>query len=282
MSRFSENIQHATTTNNNSVTSQTASPPNSSLELPTNKVQRSTSQTHCQPTKSTTPFTNDNQFGSGPKRSTSGLLSIFKWFKKTEHKDVDTESSSSSNSSLSQIGADDDDETTPTFPLSRNHSGGSVASLYSTATVASFTFVPPGVYNPHGSGSVAEKLIAPGPETNTHKNRMKLLEKHRERDKNLTLRKKYRLFSSCETSAKVKSNSSEKKKVKKGGKEKNRDYSELSLPSFKVCQDNSELVLNNVNQPVKSKHRRTVSDSSKDKKAGAYCHVKGKFIKNYC
>lgn len=281
MSRFSENIQHATTTNinNNSVTtSQTASSPNSSLELPTSKVQRSTSQSHCQPTKSTTPFTNDNQFGSGPKRSTSGLLSIFKWFKKSnEHKDVDTESSSSSsNSSLSQIG-DDDDETTPTFPLSRNHSGGSVASLYSTATVASFTFVPPAVYNPHGSGSVAEKLIAPGPETNTHKNRMKLLEKHRERDKNLTLRKKYRLFS-CETSAKVKTNSSDKKKVKKGGKEKNRDYSELSLPSFKVCQDNSELVLNNVNQPVKSKHRRTVSDSSKDKKAGAYCHVKGKFI----
>lgn len=129
---------------------------------------------------------------------------------------------------------------------SHSSSCDSLTSLQSTGTVASFSYIPPSAYN----NKVSEKYINPGPETDTYKARLKQREKRRENDKNLTLRKKYNLFFSRDT---------------------------LKPPSVKE-EDNSRslpLMTRKTDEEEKM-HRRTASESSKIKRAGAYCHVKGK------
>ncbi|GJQ82784.1 hypothetical protein Trydic_g13487 [Trypoxylus dichotomus] len=169
-----------------------------------------------------------------PKRN-SGLLSFFKWFKQpgaSSRESVDT--SSSSSSSLTSSGSTD-----------------SVNSTYSTGTVASFSFITPDAYN---KNHITEKTIVSGPETDTYKARLKQREKFREKDKNITLRKKYNLFFHRDTLLKPNTNIVEEDNSK-------------SLPLMTKKSPNEE---------PERLHRRTASESSKIRKAGAYCHVKGK------
>lgn len=150
-------------------------------------------------------------------------------------------------------------------------SSSSCDSVFSTATTG-FAFVKPNYYRPYGDGSVPEKLIAEGPVTDSYRRRVKQRENSRELDRkfDLTLRRKYRLFdtinSQIDAETKYLNNS-----------ENNLKYSEYSLPNVKnktkIQVDES---LGESSGLPNKKHRRTVSDSSKDKKAGAYVHVKGK------
>lgn len=125
----------------------------------------------------------------------------------------------------------------------------SLNSIQSSGTVASFSYVPPGDY----TQQVSEKCIILGPETDTYKARLKQRDKRRENDKNLTLRKKYNLFFHRDT---------------------------LLKPSLKEEEENSKslplMPRNSMEQEEEKSHRRTNSESSKTKKAGAYLHVKGK------
>ncbi|KAJ3654035.1 hypothetical protein Zmor_013249 [Zophobas morio] len=125
----------------------------------------------------------------------------------------------------------------------------SLNSTHSSGTVASFSYVPPGDY----TNQVAEKCIVLGPETDTYKARLKQRDKRRENDKNVTLRKKYNLFFNRETLLKT---------VKKEDDENSKSLPLMTRPSM--------------DQEEEKAHRRTNSESSKTKKAGAYLHVKGK------
>lgn len=135
--------------------------------------------------------------------------------------------------------------------LQNSHSSScdSLTSLQSNGTVASFSFVHPSAYKQVPQ----EKYIFLGPETDTYKARLKQREKRRENDKNLTLRKKYNLFFNRETLLKPVPTLPEEDNSK-------------SLPLMTRKMEDSE----------EKKHRRTASESSKVKRAGAYCHVKGK------
>jgi hypothetical protein len=125
----------------------------------------------------------------------------------------------------------------------------SLNSVHSSGTVASFSYVPPSAY----TNQVAEKCIVPGPETDTYKARLKQRDKRRENDKNVTLRKKYNLFFNRDT-------------LLKSVKQED-DENSKSLPLMTRAS---------MDQEEEKAHRRTNSESSKTKKAGAYLHVKGK------
>ncbi|XP_025829856.1 uncharacterized protein LOC108736336 [Agrilus planipennis] len=180
------------------------------------------------------PTTVGQSPGYDPKTSkrSSGLFSFFKWFK----------SSPSRESSV------------PDLLSSSSSSCDSINSRISTGTAASFSFVPPKSYQ---SNILEKKSIALGPETDTYKARLKERDKRRERDKNLTLRKKYNLFFNRETLLKPKVEEEED--------------SSRSLPLM-----TRKKMLENSDDETSRLHRRTNSESSKLKKAGAYCHVKGK------
>lgn len=135
-------------------------------------------------------------------------------------------------------------ENPPDLVNSASSSCSSVESVFSTDTVASFNFVPACNYKPFGGAKQAEKLILPGPESGTYRARIAEREVRRESDKDLTLRSKYKLFKDPE------------------GGEGDRGR---SLPLMTKVEDNE-----------KGMHRRTASESSKHRKAGAYLHVKGK------
>lgn len=112
----------------------------------------------------------------------------------------------------------------------------------------------------------AEKLIALGPTTDTYRTRLKAHRAAIETDKklDLTLRTKYNIFDS-DTLLTTKSIHN--------SYTVHSQYSDLSLPQSSGTYNGA--TINHVFQRKKS-HRRTVSDSSKDRKAGAYVHVKGK------
>ncbi|GLV42308.1 ariadne 1 [Carabus blaptoides fortunei] len=130
----------------------------------------------------------------------------------------------------------------PDLVHSASSSCDSIESVFSTESVASFAFVPPNAYRPFGSASQPEKFILPGPETSTYRARLAQREVRRETDRNLTLRSKYNLYKGPDT---------------------DRGH---SLPLMRQSP------------PVvqKGMQRRTASESSKHRRAGAYCHVKGK------
>ncbi|KAF5282821.1 hypothetical protein FQR65_LT02818 [Abscondita terminalis] len=134
--------------------------------------------------------------------------------------------------------------------ISSSSSCDSLNSISSTGTIASFSFVPASDYK----ADVTQKNIVPGPETDTYKARLKQRDKRRENDKNLTLRKKYNLFFHRDTLLKTPSSNLQETDNSKS----------LPLMTRKTVEDEEKL------------HRRTNSESSKIKKAGAYCHVKGK------
>ncbi|KAF5297692.1 hypothetical protein FQA39_LY12023 [Lamprigera yunnana] len=137
-----------------------------------------------------------------------------------------------------------------TQELSSSSSCDSLNSISSTGTIASFSFVPPGDYKT----DVTQKNIAAGPETDTYRARLIQRDKSREHDKDLTLRKKYNLFFNRETLLKTPTTISQETDNSKS----------LPLMTRKTMDDEEKL------------QRRTNSESSKIKKSGAYCHVKGK------
>lgn len=130
----------------------------------------------------------------------------------------------------------------PDLVHSASSSCDSIESVFSTESVASFAFVPPNAYRPFGTASQPEKFILPGPETSTYRARLAQREVRRETDRNLTLRSKYNLYK---------------------GPEPDRGH---SLPLMRQSPPGVQ----------KGMHRRTASESSKHRRAGAYCHVKGK------
>ncbi|KAK4879568.1 hypothetical protein RN001_007714 [Aquatica leii] len=137
-----------------------------------------------------------------------------------------------------------------TQEISSSSSCDSLNSISSTGTIASFSFVPASDYKT----DVTQKNIVPGPETDTYRARLKQRDKRREHDKNLTLRKKYNLFFHRDTLLKPPPTNLQETDNSKS----------LPLMTRKTVDDEEKI------------HRRTNSESSKIKKAGAYCHVKGK------
>ncbi|XP_057671485.1 uncharacterized protein LOC130903410 [Diorhabda carinulata] len=184
------------------------------------------------------PDNTEQNLGCDPTTNTSkrnsGLFAFLKWFKpSTSRESIDTD-----------------------LQISHSSSCDSINSSHSVGTVASFSFIAPGDYK----NCVSEKCIALGPETDTYKARLKQRDKIRERDKdkNLTLRKKYNLFFNRDSLLKTKTKKVEIENSKS-----------LPLMTKAVMEETQE----GVNKVV---HRRTNSESSKIKKAGAYVHVKGK------
>lgn len=137
--------------------------------------------------------------------------------------------------------------------ISQSSSCDSLNSTHSAGTVASFSYVPPSAYKK----CVSEKCIVLEPETDTYRARLKQRDKRREHDKNLTLRKKYNLFFNRDTLLKTKQTQIIDEENSKS----------LPLMPRTTVMDTYEEV---------QVHRRTNSESSKVKKAGAYLHVKGK------
>ncbi|XP_045470586.1 uncharacterized protein LOC123677895 [Harmonia axyridis] len=166
---------------------------------------------------------------SRPSKRNSGLFSFFKWLKPSGSVSRESLNSDKTNNSSSCE---------------------SLSSVQSSGTVASFSFVDPSAY----SNNLTGKNIPQSPETDTYKARIKQRDHRREKDKNLTLRKKYNLFFSRDTILKNISTTDENTKS-------------LPLMTKPALKEESK---------EEGFHRRTNSDSSKVKKAGAYLHVKGK------
>uniref|UniRef100_A0A182K4J5 RanBP-type and C3HC4-type zinc finger-containing protein 1 n=1 Tax=Anopheles christyi TaxID=43041 RepID=A0A182K4J5_9DIPT len=170
----------------------------------------------------------------------------------------------------------------PVIDCSNLSKSSSCDSVLSTATNG-FAFVPPNCYeavlagaNPPAS---QRRTIQPGPYTDSYKRRCTELDRARELDRRyeLTLRKKYRLFASLRDSP-----AREQRDTPTLTRDSQRTmYADLSLPttggnkSITSTPVNGE-AQNNLADPASRRHRRTVSDSSKDRRAGAYVHVKGK------
>ncbi|KDR15364.1 RanBP-type and C3HC4-type zinc finger-containing protein 1 [Zootermopsis nevadensis] len=243
--------------------------------------------------------------GSRQEKTASGFFSFLRWFRKG--KDDNDNCEADENGEFIKGLADPTVPSSPQLIRTTSSSCGSIDTLFSTATVNSFAFVAPTSYRPFGTASQPEKQIAVGPDTDTYRHRLHQRDQIRELDRNLTLRKKYHLFGSGTL---VKSgvntpnpspvierknkdttdqeiqihnltpgsqNSTFGKKKRKAPDPPRAEFSDSLPNSLDKCRSKSKSMDNG--DPVavrKPRHRRTVSDSSKDRKAGAYCHVKGK------
>ena len=142
------------------------------------------------------------------------------------------------------------------YSASRNNS--SCDSIFSTAT-SSFAFVPTIDYLLQQPGG---KSITERPYTDSYHRRVKDRDHAREQDKkyNLTLRKKYQLYSDVELQRNHHNQASE------------------NATNYFTKYSNTNKSIESINHTANNKlrHRRSTSDSSKDKKSGAYMHVKGK------
>ncbi|PSN51276.1 hypothetical protein C0J52_05312 [Blattella germanica] len=250
------------------------------------------------------------------EKTASGFFSFLRWFRKG--KDDEDDEFEDARNGESVVGL-----TTATAPSSpefiRNISSscGSIDTIFSTATVSSFAFVAPTAYRPFGSASQPEKRIAAGPDTDTYRNRLLQRDRIRELDRNLTLKKKYRLFGSettlksglftpdsspaverkiinrsDDTSQAVATGSNPGSRNSTFGRKKRKapdppdvpkqKFNDNSLPNTlekhngNNNSNNSSMENGEPSAVKKTRHRRTVSESAKDKKAGAYCHVRGK------
>lgn len=88
----------------------------------------------------------------------------------------------------------------------------------------------------------------------------------------LALRRKYQLYAES-SDAETNNNHSNTLRAKNYLEVGNRGYQDSSLPAARKINLPDSVKLHDLNA---TKHRRTSSDSSKDKTAGAYVHVKGK------
>lgn len=253
--------------------------------------------------KSIFPANTDS--GSRREKTASGFFSFLRWFRRGKDGNDNCEEVRSGDFAKGVSG-----QTVPSLPeliRSTSSSCGSIDTLFSTATVNSFAFVAPSSYRPFGSASQPDKRIAVGPDTDTYKDRLHQRDQFRELDRNLTLRKKYNLFGSgtlvrsgvitpnpsplverkdkdapdqvisTHSLTPESRNSTFGKKKRKAPDPPRADFSDSLPNSLDKCRSKSKSMDNG--DPVavrKPRHRRTVSDSAKDKRAGAYCHVKGK------
>lgn len=234
----------------------------------------------------------------GSRRDRNSIFSIFRWFKKEARSDDFDEFAPSA---------------PPSPQLIRGYSSscGSVDTLFSTATANSFAFVHPALYRPFGAANAPEKRILAAPETDTYRNRLRQRDRIRELDRNLTLKKKYHLFGSGTLHRSVDDvNSSrgfynlnttldflkgdsqlENKNLTLGRKKRKappppapvleEKPKETLIPiNLDYNKENSQVngvsSLSSVPDKVvlRPRHRRTVSDSAKDR--NSFVHVKGK------
>ncbi|XP_014256597.1 uncharacterized protein LOC106670617 [Cimex lectularius] len=208
---------------------------------------------------------NSSKSASSRRDRSSGIFSIFKWFKKDKSLDSD----------------DFDSPPLPGSPILARKNGsicGSIDTLFSTATVTSFAFVPPSYYKPFGAANQPEIRIALGPDTNTYKNRIKERDELRRFDNKISLREKYKLYASGTLPRSVdrineirdgppsdsESKSSSIRKKKRKAPPPPLTQSENSLPDAQ----------NKENNPLRH-HRRALSEPEAAKYIKA-CHVKGK------
>ncbi|KAG5675163.1 hypothetical protein PVAND_005089 [Polypedilum vanderplanki] len=147
-------------------------------------------------------------------------------------------------------------------------------SVFSTAS--SFAFVPPIKYLLNRNHKQIDRQILDNSYTESYHKRVRAREHARENDRNneVTLRRKYHLYD--ESDHETNNNISYEQNY---NQRNNLRYQDLSLPNTKrYSQESNNLPdsakLEDLN--VASKHRRTSSDSSKDKRAGAFVHVKHK------
>uniref|UniRef100_A0A182Y9X3 RanBP-type and C3HC4-type zinc finger-containing protein 1 n=1 Tax=Anopheles stephensi TaxID=30069 RepID=A0A182Y9X3_ANOST len=152
-------------------------------------------------------------------------------------------------------------------------------SILSTATNG-FAFVPPNCYEAviaKGNPDI-RRTIQPGPYTDSYKRRCSERDRARELDRKyeLTLRKKYRLFASLRESP-----VRDQRDATLTRDNQRTVYADLSLPAASGTKTSASGAVESGADRQESgaadrRHRRTVSDSSKDRRAGAYVHVKGK------
>ncbi|CAO1302874.1 unnamed protein product [Diamesa serratosioi] len=222
-----------------------------------------------------------SQQPSAQRSSNSSFQSFFRWFKKDERKQYNgqSEDTQDPNDIISTVqdfennldppnaqefeGYESSDTLSPPsspklgYSASRNNS--SCDSIFSTAT-SSFAFVPAIDYLLQQQGGKSKESTGTDrPYTDSYHRRLKDRDHAREQDRkyNLTLRKKYKLYTDVEL----------QKNDKQASGYDNNLFNKYSNNSTEL-----------INQTVHNKlrHRRSTSDSSKDKKSGAYIHVKGK------
>lgn len=179
----------------------------------------------------------------GQRPRSAGFRSFLSWFKKVENLQRHEEEVQSSESS--------------------SESSEENNSSSSTATVASFSFLPANKYKPYGEASQPEKFFSPGPYTETYHKLILERNKRRHLDKNISLRKKYSLYSSGTISSKI--DRSENVSKSEQNEPTNVMYDTFSLPTF------SKLKIDSLNE---FNDRKTASLSSRNVKTGT--HVKGK------
>lgn len=245
--------------------------------------------------------------GSRREKTASGFFSFLRWFRKGKD---DFNCEEVGNGEFVQELAGPTVPSSPQLIRSTSSSCGSIDTLFSTATVNSFAFVAPTLYRPFGSATQAEKLIAIGPDTDTYRDRLHRRDQVRELDRNITLRKKYHLFGSgtlvksgvntpnpspvverknnnardqvisTHSLSPGSQNSTfgrKKRKAPDPPRAVRAEFSDSLPTSLDKCRSESKSMDNGDLVAVrKPRHRRTVSDSAKDKRAGAYCHVRGK------
>jgi hypothetical protein len=228
--------------------------------------------------------------------STGGFQSFLRWFKKTEHRRhkrqasikqrEDVTKSRNLSEPLHQQSRYDSSDTLspPSSPnLSYSDYSSSCDSVFSTATTG-FAFIQPKHATPHNGYSVTgtrsvDKSIAPGPYTDSYRRRLNQIEQARKYDQKykLTLRKKYNLYdTSTLKSEDFENNLAIGNQPETSSNHKFFEYTDLSLPNPNSKEHDTRIDNAELEKEKLRKNRRTVSDSSKDKKAGAYVHVKGK------
>ncbi|KAL1124364.1 hypothetical protein AAG570_000993 [Ranatra chinensis] len=222
----------------------------------------------------------------GSKKGSGGFFSFLRWFKREKSEEGEEEERAEEEEDAEDISA-------PNSPaLGRAHSAsicGSVDTLFSTATAASFAYVHPNYYRPFGNAGQAETRIAAGPETNTYRNRIRERDRARLIENNISLREKYNLYASGTLrrsvdhiheivfderlddllkpiehipGSKSSTLSRKKRQAPPPPFKDNLPSSDLSLPATFATVS-----------PDLKQHRRTVSESAKYK---VNCHVKGK------
>ncbi|XP_039278652.1 uncharacterized protein LOC111049882 [Nilaparvata lugens] len=247
---------------------------------------------------------------SRKEKTASGLFSFLRWFRRVKSEgDTDDEDEDDDDDEAENNGdcanAIEVFPPSPRLVRSNSSSCGSIDTLFSTATASSFAFIHPYNYRPFGPVLQSQTRITEDADTETYRQRVKQTERVRQLDKNISLKKKYNLFGSgtiCRSLDSVagrfykientdnnlsnnnlatgSQGSTLRKKRKAPPPPQLTAQTDYSLPNtlnHLTKQNNTsgqdKFEKNNLDE---SFHRRTVSESARDRKAGAYCHVRGK------
>ncbi|XP_058057013.1 uncharacterized protein LOC131208326 [Anopheles bellator] len=237
---------------------------------------------------------------SSTSSASGGFQSFFRWFRRDESRALARSTSGSEVTpelldrrvAVSQVSREasvtsngthsSSPSPGPVIDCNNLSKSSSCDSVLSTATNG-FAFVPPNCYEAVVDGARAKepRTIQPGPYTDSYKRRCWQRDCARELDRKyeLTLRKKYRLFGSLRGSP-----ANDQRDATLTPTNQRTVYADLSLPTggSKVGaptageRRDAPDELQAADPNFRRHHRRTVSDSSKDRRAGAYVHVKGK------